>query len=107
MLACYVEWHMREKLSPILFDDHQRAEAEHQRESIVAPAPRSPAASGKDRCKRTDDDEPVHGLQTLLDDLGTLAKNRVRGSSEEFFVLTQPTTPQTRALDLLGVSHTL
>ncbi len=45
----------------------------------------------------------------MLDDLGTLAKNRVRvrSSSEEFFVLTQPTAPQSRALALLGVSHTL
>ncbi len=109
MLSYYVEWHMRKKLAPILFDDHQRAEAEHQRKSIVAPAPRSSAATRKDQRKRTDGDEPVHSFQTLLDDLGTLAKNRVRvrSSSEEFFVLTKPTAPQSRALTLLGVSHTL
>ena len=109
MLSYYVEWHMRKNLAPILFDDHQRAEAEHQRESIVAPAPRSSAATRKDQRKRTDGDEPVHSFQTMLDDLGTLAKNRVRvrSSSEEFFVLTQPTAPQSRALALLGVSHTL
>jgi len=101
----YVEWHMRRKLAPILFDDHERAEAERDRKSIVAPAPRSKVAAAKDRRKRTDDDEPVHSFRTLLADLGTLAKNRVRGSSEEFYVMTQPTAPQTRALDLLGATH--
>lgn len=109
MLAYYVEWHMRKKLAAILFDDHQRAEAESERESIVAPAPRSSAAASKDQRKRTEDDEPVHSFRTLLEDLGTLAKNRVRvrGSSEEFLVLTQPTAPQAHALALLGVSDTL
>jgi transposase len=109
MMAYYVEWHMRKKLTPILFDDHERAEAERNRKSIVAPAPRSKAATRKDQCKRTDDDEPVHSFRTLLEDLGTLAKNRVRvrGSSEEFYVLTQPTALQTRALGLLGVNHAL
>ncbi len=107
MMAYYVEWHMRKKLAPILFDDHERAEAERDRKSIVTPAPRSKMAVRKDQRKRTDDDEPVHSFRTLLADLGTLAKNRVRvrGSSEEFYVLTQPTAPQTRALDLLGVAH--
>ena len=109
MLAYYVEWHMRKKLAPILFDDHHRTEAECERESIVAPAPRSAAATKKDQRKRTDDNEPVHSFRTLLEDLGTLAKNRVRvrRSPEEFFVLTQPTAPQSRALGLLGVPHTL
>jgi transposase len=109
MMAYYVEWHMRKKLTPILFDDHERAEAERNRKSIVAPAPRSKAATRKDQRKRTDDDEPVHSFRTLLEDLGTLAKNRVRvrGSSEEFYVLTQPTALQTRALGLLGVNHAL
>ena len=107
MMAYYVEWHMRRKLAPILFDDHQRAEAEGERKSIVAPASRSKAAARKDQSKRTHDDEPVHGFRTLLEDLGTLAKNRVpvRSSSEEFYVMTQPTALQTRALGLRGVPH--
>ncbi|MCH8146426.1 MAG: IS1634 family transposase [Planctomycetes bacterium] len=107
MMAYYVEWHMRKKLAPILFDDHERAEAERDRKSIVAPAPRSKVAARKDQRKRTDDDEPVHSFRTLLEDLGTLAKNRarIRGSSQAFYVLTQPTVLQARALDLLGVPH--
>jgi hypothetical protein len=50
---------------------------------------------------------PVHSFRTLLADLGTLGKNRVRvrrESGSEFYELTQPTTLQQRALDLLGVS---
>jgi len=105
MLAYYVEWHMREKLSPILFDDHNREMAEASRESIVAPAPRSAEAKAKDFTKRTEDGFPVHSFRTLLTDLATLAKNLVRTSgSHQFYVLTQPTVPQRRALDLLGVT---
>jgi transposase len=107
MLAYYVEWHMRRRLAPILFDDHQRDEAEQTRKSIVAPAPRSAAARHKDSGKRTEDDEPVESFQTLLDDLGTLTKNRVRlqgSDGAEFYVLAQPTPLQQRALALLDVS---
>jgi len=41
MLAYYVEWHMREKLAEVLFDDHKREEAEKERTYTVAKAPRS------------------------------------------------------------------
>ena len=107
MLTYYVEWHMREKLASLLFDDHQRDEAEATRASIVQPAPRSEAAHAKDRTKRTEDGLPVHSFRTLLADLGTLAKNRVRVRGEpgsEFYELTQPTMLQQRALDLLGIT---
>src|SRR6266436_517548 len=40
MLAYYVEWHMRQLLAPLLFDDHDRAEAKSARASIVPPAQR-------------------------------------------------------------------
>jgi hypothetical protein len=45
MLACHVEWHMRERLKPMLFDDDDPAAAARQRSSIVAPAQLSPAAA--------------------------------------------------------------
>lgn len=105
MLAYYVEWHMRQKLAPILFDDHDKQEAERKRESIVAPAPRSDAAQKKDQSKRTEDDYAVHSFRSLLKDLGTLAKNcvRIRGTTDEFYLNTKPTPGQTQALALLGV----
>jgi hypothetical protein len=107
MLAYYIEWHMREKLAPLLFDDHERDEAEATRVSIVQPTPRSDAARAKDKTKQTTDGLPVHSFRTLLADLGTLAKNRVRvrgESGSEFYELTQPTLLQERALDMLGVT---
>ena len=107
MLAYYVEWHMRQKLRSILFDDHEREAAEAMRKSIVSPAPRSMAARAKDATKRTKDDYPVESFRSLLDDLGTLAKNRVRirGTDAEFYELTQPTPLQQHVFDLLGVTH--
>src|ERR1700674_1500443 len=45
MLAYYLEWHMRQVLTPILFDDHDKAAAEAARTSIVAKAKRSAAAT--------------------------------------------------------------
>jgi hypothetical protein len=106
MLAYYVEWHMRQKLAPLLFDDHARDEAEAMRASIVQPAPRSDAARAKDKSKETEDGLPVHSFRTLLDDLATLAKNRVRvrgDNGSEFYELTHSTTLQQRALEHLGI----
>src|SRR5262249_28755754 len=103
----YVEWHMREKLASLLFDDHEREAAEATRSSIVQPAPRSQTARAKDRTKETADGLPVHTFRTLMADLGTLVKNSARIGGEagsEFYELTQPTVVQQRALDLLSVS---
>ena len=110
MLAYYVEWHMRQKLAPILFDDDDKEAAEALRDSIVAPAQRSPKAKKKDLTKRTEDHFPVHSFRTLLEDLKTLCKNRVRTSGESscnFHMLTQPTDVQKRAFKLLDVSPAL
>jgi transposase len=107
MLAYYVEWHLRRQLAPVLFDDHQRDQAELTRPSIVQPAPRSQAAKDKDHHKHTADGYPVESFQTLIDNLGTLCKNRVRveGTGHpEFYVLTQPTQVQQHVFELLDIS---
>jgi hypothetical protein len=44
MLAYYLEWHMRQALAPVLFDDHDRAAGEALRSSPVAKAEPSPSA---------------------------------------------------------------
>ena len=106
MLAYYVEWHMRARLKPLLFDDHDPAAAEAARTSIVAPARVSEAAREKARGKRTADGLPVHSFRTLLGDLATIAKNRVvprLPGAEPFEVLTRPTALQREAFKLLGV----
>jgi hypothetical protein len=78
MLAYYVEWHMRRALAPMLFDDDDRDAARARRPSVVAPAERSARAQQKALSERTDDGTPVHSFQTLLQDLATVAKNRIQ-----------------------------
>jgi len=107
MLAYYVEWHMRQVLAPMLFDDDDKPTAETQRASVVAPAQRSPRARRKAQTQQTDDGRPVHSFQTLLHDLGTITKNQIRfvhSPLETTEMLTKPTPLQQRALDLLQVS---
>ena len=105
MLAYYVEWHMRQVLAPILFDDHDHEAAEASRSSPVSRAERSPAAKFKAATKRTNDGQPVHSFRTLLADLATLARNVVSfGKAGELAMFTKPTKSQQRAFDLLGVN---
>jgi hypothetical protein len=66
MLAYYVEWHMRRLLATILFDDHDKLQAQAARASIVAPAKRSEAARRKAATGKTEDGLIVHNFQTLL-----------------------------------------
>ncbi len=103
MLAFYVEWHMRRALAPMLFDDEDREQAEAKRRSVVAPAERSDAARAKDRTKHAPDGQPVHGFRTLLADLATLTKNRVRTGDSVFNLLATPTPIHCRAFQLLGL----
>jgi hypothetical protein len=105
MLAYYVEWHMRARLAPMLYEDDDKAAAEALRESPVAKAQRSPAALAKSATGRTDDGAPVHSFQTLLADLATLARNTVvtaNAPERPFTILTRPTPIQQKAFDLLG-----
>jgi transposase len=106
MLAYYVEWHMRQVLAPLLFDDDDKASAAAQRASIVAPAQVSEKAQRKARTQRTDEGLPVHSFQTLLADLATIVKNRIQPrlpGAIPFDQITRPTPLQQRALDLLAV----
>jgi hypothetical protein len=107
MLAYYLEWHMRQKLAPLLFDDHDRPAAEAQRTSPVAKAEPSPAARRKVASKQT---EPVggvvlavHSFRTLLNDLATLTRNVICfGGDKLSIVTTIPTELQRRAFNLMG-----
>jgi len=110
LLAYYVEWHMRKALAPLLFDDEEPAAGEARRASVVRPAQRSPRAQRKAATQRTEDGTPVHSFQTLLEDLATVAKNRVQpkdGGTAPFDMITTPSLLQQRAFDLLGISPSL
>jgi transposase len=107
MLAYYLEWHMRQRLAPMLFDDTDRAEAEAQRRSVVAQAQRSKAAIRKQTTGLTADGLPVHSFRSLLADLATLARNTIVTAITPNYpltVLTRPTPIQQKAFDLLGVA---
>lgn len=106
MLAYYVEWHMRQALAPVLFDDEDHEAAEAQRPSVVTPAQPSAKARRKASRQRTDQGEPVHSFQTLLADLATIVKHRIEpkvAGAKPFDQTTRPTPLQQRALDLLRV----
>ena len=109
MLAYYLEWHMRQRLAPMLYDDTDKDAAEAQRTSVVAKAERSPAAITKQTTGRTEDGLPVHSFRTLLADLATLTRNTLVTAidPERFFTLTaRPTALQQKALDLLALART-
>lgn len=107
MLAYYLEWHMRQKLAPLLFDGTDKEAAEALRISIVAQARRSPAAVAKQTTGRTADGQPVHSFQTLLADLATLSRNTITTAvapDHPLTVTARPTPVQRRALELLGIA---
>jgi transposase len=104
MLAYYVEWHLREAWSPLLFDDEDRAAK--QTRDPVSPARRSATAERKARTKRLDDGTSVHSFQTLLKSLSTIVRNecRIPGAPDDeptFHVVTTPNPHQQRAYELL------
>src|SRR3954463_12685222 len=106
MLAYYVQWHMRQHLAPMLFDDTDKNAAEALRTSVVAQAQRSPVAVNKQTTGLTEDGLPVHSFRTLLADLATLARNTITTAIAPRYpltVLTRPTAVQRKALHLLGV----
>jgi hypothetical protein len=74
LLACHVEWHMRGRLTPMLFDDEDPTTAVRERASIVAPAQPSPAALRKRASKLNGG--PVHSFHSLPRDLATCTSTR-------------------------------
>lgn len=106
MLAYYVQWHMRQRLAPLLFEDDDPAGAAAQRRSPVAKAEVSESAKSKSASKKTADGHTAHSLSTLLDDLSTLSLNSVSlpGQVEAAMPVLAAQTPlQKRAMELLGV----
>ena len=106
-LACHVEWHLRLRLAPMLFEDDDPESARAERASPVQPARTSERARRKSASKTTAEGLPAHSLPTLLDDLATLALNTVHlpdNPQNRFTVATQPTPLQQRAFDLLDVN---
>ncbi len=106
MLAYYVEWHMRRDLAPILFEDDDKATAEKLRQSVAAPAQRSPRALRKAGTKKTEDGFRVHSFSGLMTNLATIVDNRIDPKLpglQPFHKFTTPSALQRKALALLDV----
>ena len=107
MLACHLEWQMRKRLAPLLFEDDDRAAARGMRTTPVGKSGTSASARGKTATRKTSEGFPAHGFRTLLDDLSGVVMNTARlpGANEaKLCIVTQPTRLQRRAFELLEVS---
>lgn len=107
MLAYYVEWHMRGRLKPMLFDDEFIMETQLAQPSAVAKAQRSAHAKNKDATLQAEDGLPLHSFRTLMHDLATLTYNITHTTlnpKAKIILTTRPTPLQEKAFKLLGVS---
>ena len=106
VLAYYVEWHMRRALGTVLFDDEELP-ANRETRDAVAKAKPSQSAMRKKSKLATSDGFAVHSFPTMLEELGTLCRNRCRiqadPSGSTFTQETQPTPLHARVFQLLGV----
>ena len=106
MLAYYVEWHMRQALAPILFEDEE-LEKERKRRDPVLPAKPSESVKRKKRTHLTPDGLPVHDFESLLSELATRGRVTYTMKSGDMDLeikqLPELTPLQKRAYELLGL----
>jgi hypothetical protein len=101
MLACYLAWHLRRAWAPLTFTDQDPP----GQGNPVAPARRSAAAQAKASGQHDPAGQPYHSFRGLLAHLATLTRNQVRytGTQVTIAMLTEPTSTQRQAFQLLGV----
>ncbi len=100
MLAAYLVWHLRKAWAPLTYTDQDPpAQA-----NPVAPARRSEAAQAKASAQHDENGRPYRSFRGLLAHLATLTRNQVRfpGTPATVPVLTEPTSEQRQAFDLIG-----
>ena len=101
MLACYLTWHLRRAWAPLTFTDQDPPAPDNP----VAPARRSAAAQAKASHQHDPAGRPYHSFRGLLEHLATLTRNQVRytGTQVTIAMLTEPTSTQRHAFQLIGV----
>jgi hypothetical protein len=101
MLACYLAWHLRRAWAPLTFTDQDPP----GQDNPVAPARRSAAAQAKASCQHDPAGQPYRSFRSLLEHLATLTRNQVRytGTQVTIAMLTEPTSAQRQAFELIGV----
>ena len=102
MLAAYLTWHLRQAWAPLTCTDEEPPAPADP----VAPAARSASAEAKARRQHDEHGRPYLSYQGLLDHLATLARNELRfaGTPATVPVLTDPTSRQKEAFDLIGAA---
>ncbi len=100
MLAAYLTWHLRQAWAPLTYTDEEPPAPA----SPVAPARRSASAQAKASRQHDETGRPYRSFRGLLDHLGTLTRNELRfpGAPAAVPVLTEPTSEQRQAFDLIG-----
>jgi hypothetical protein len=102
MLAAYLTWHLRQAWAPLTYtDEDPPAQA-----NPVTPAKRSAAAEAKASRQHDEHGRPYLSYQGLLAHLSTLTRNELHfpGTATAIPVLTQPTSRQQEAFDLIGAA---
>jgi transposase len=104
MLAYYVEWHLRQAWTPLLFADEELEEERDTRDP-VKPAESSASAQAKKKGRRNAAGQEVHSFRTLLAELATRCRNTCQviaaGTEASFSQLSEATPLQSEALRLL------
>jgi hypothetical protein len=100
MLAAYLTWHLRQAWAPLTYTD----EDPPVQASPVAPARRSASAEAKASRQHDQDGRPYRSFRGLLAHLGTLTRNELRfaGTPAAVPVLSEPTSEQRQAFELIG-----
>jgi len=99
MLAAYLTWHLRQAWAPLTYTDEEPP----QQASPVTPAKRSASAEAKASRQHDDNGRAYLSFPGLLAHLGTLTRNELRfaGTPAAVPVLTEPTSRQKQAFDLI------
>ena len=101
MLACYLTWHLRRAWAPLTFTDQDPPVPANP----VAAARRSAAAQVKASYQHDPAGQPYRSFGGLLEHLATLTRNQVRYTGTQVIIamLTEPTSTQRHAFQLIGV----
>ena len=102
MLACYLTWHLRRAWAPLTFTDENPPIPDNP----VTPARRSAAAQAKASGQHDPAGRPYRSFPALLEHLATLTRNQVRfaGTKAAVPMLTEPTSTQRQAFELIGAA---
>ena len=106
MLAYFIEWNMRQRLAPLLFEDDVPPSTPITGGSPVDATTVSDRARQQYATRKTEEGHTMHSFRSLLDDLSTLTLNQISLSGRHQATLpmrSNPTPLQNRAFELLEV----